>query len=557
MPAVRPALGHEGQHVALARGQLFERVAYTPRPHELLDERGVDDGTTGVDPLERVRELVDVSDPRLQHVADAAASAEQLHRVLDLDVRGQDEDRDLRQLLADRPRRLEPFGRMGRRHADVDDRDVRLLLPHELDQALGVARLTDDVVAPLAQQRGEALPKQHVVVGDRRPAVRAPLPAYSGVYAVRASIAQPAARVYRLAGTRIYRISSHNSAAIRLARERRRRRSSVCDDPPAPDTPLTCLIVDDSPQFFEAARQLLADDAITVVGVAATSEQAVNSLGAATRRRAGRHRPRRGERLRRRATACRASRGGPPVVLISAESAASSQSSWTRAARSASSRRPTSPGTRSESSSLTPVPRASAHASDRNTSVDRGTACRTRLAARSKDGGARRLRRPCRPRREILAAGRSPRRGSARGPDARARARRLDPRGGAGRSGRHRRRATRRLCAAGHRRPRSESHRDLSPVSLASSRSHRTLFGSCFGTCWRTRLRRVRSEFTSRLSLVGISVCSSSTTTVSGSPRPTATPRELSWGCAYAVAWSNGAAACSSSGREPSAGHAQ
>jgi DNA-binding NarL/FixJ family response regulator len=43
------------------------------------------------------------------------------------------------------------------------------------------------------------------------------------------------------------------------------------------NTALTCLIVDDSPQFFEAASQLLADDAITVVGVAATSDQAVDA----------------------------------------------------------------------------------------------------------------------------------------------------------------------------------------------------------------------------------------------------------------------------------------
>jgi DNA-binding NarL/FixJ family response regulator len=83
---------------------------------------------------------------------------------------------------------------------------------------------------------------------------------------------------------------------------------------------LTCLIVDDSPEFFEAARQLLADDAITVVGVAATSDQAVNealalrpdvalvdvNLGSesgldVTQRLAG------------------LPNGGPPVVLISAE----------------------------------------------------------------------------------------------------------------------------------------------------------------------------------------------------------------------------------------------
>ena len=45
---------------------------------------------------------------------------------------------------------------------------------------------------------------------------------------------------------------------------------------PAPGTPLTCLIVDDSPPFFEAARQLLADDGVTVVGFAGTSDQAVD-----------------------------------------------------------------------------------------------------------------------------------------------------------------------------------------------------------------------------------------------------------------------------------------
>jgi DNA-binding NarL/FixJ family response regulator len=45
---------------------------------------------------------------------------------------------------------------------------------------------------------------------------------------------------------------------------------------PASITPLTCLIVDDSPPFLEAARQLLADDGVTVVGFAATSDQAVD-----------------------------------------------------------------------------------------------------------------------------------------------------------------------------------------------------------------------------------------------------------------------------------------
>jgi DNA-binding NarL/FixJ family response regulator len=86
------------------------------------------------------------------------------------------------------------------------------------------------------------------------------------------------------------------------------------------NTPLTCLIVDDSPEFFEAARELLADDAITVVGVAATSDQAVNealalrpevalvdvNLGSESGLDVA-------ERL------AGLPNGGPPVVLISAE----------------------------------------------------------------------------------------------------------------------------------------------------------------------------------------------------------------------------------------------
>jgi DNA-binding NarL/FixJ family response regulator len=86
------------------------------------------------------------------------------------------------------------------------------------------------------------------------------------------------------------------------------------------NTPLTCLIVDDSPEFLEAARQLLADDAITVVGVAATSDRALNealtlrpdvalidvNLGNESGLDVA-------ERL------ARLPNGGPPVLLVSSE----------------------------------------------------------------------------------------------------------------------------------------------------------------------------------------------------------------------------------------------
>src|SRR6266536_2141636 len=63
---VRPALGHESQNVALARRQPLERIACAPRSHELLDQGGVDDGPAGADAPERVAQLVDVTDTRLQ-----------------------------------------------------------------------------------------------------------------------------------------------------------------------------------------------------------------------------------------------------------------------------------------------------------------------------------------------------------------------------------------------------------------------------------------------------------------------------------------------------------
>jgi CheY-like chemotaxis protein len=85
--------------------------------------------------------------------------------------------------------------------------------------------------------------------------------------------------------------------------------------------PLTCLIVDDSLEFSEAAAQLLAGDGVTVVGFAATSDEAVEEaltlgpnvalvdvdLGAES-----------GFDVARRLAGLPG--GGPPIVLISAES---------------------------------------------------------------------------------------------------------------------------------------------------------------------------------------------------------------------------------------------
>jgi DNA-binding NarL/FixJ family response regulator len=84
--------------------------------------------------------------------------------------------------------------------------------------------------------------------------------------------------------------------------------------------PLTCLIVDDSPEFLEAARQFFADDAITVIGVAATSDGAVNEALALRPDVALVDVNLGGESgLDVAARLAGLPDGGPPVVLISAE----------------------------------------------------------------------------------------------------------------------------------------------------------------------------------------------------------------------------------------------
>ena len=86
--------------------------------------------------------------------------------MLDLDMRGEDEDADLRKLLADRAGRVEPLGRVRRRHADVDDDELGLLLAHERRAARRVAGLADDLEAGPLEQAREAFAQKDVVVGD-------------------------------------------------------------------------------------------------------------------------------------------------------------------------------------------------------------------------------------------------------------------------------------------------------------------------------------------------------------------------------------------------------
>jgi hypothetical protein len=72
-------------------------------------------------------------------------------------------------LLAQRAGRVQAFGGVGGRHADVDDRDVRRVLPHALEQRGRVADARGDREPRLDEQPGHAFPEEHGVVGDHHP----------------------------------------------------------------------------------------------------------------------------------------------------------------------------------------------------------------------------------------------------------------------------------------------------------------------------------------------------------------------------------------------------
>ncbi len=65
---------------------------------------------------------------------------------------------------------------MSRRHPDVDDCEVRLVLANEPDQLGSVTGLADHVVPSLLEQAHQALAQQDLVVGDGYPLHASPDP---------------------------------------------------------------------------------------------------------------------------------------------------------------------------------------------------------------------------------------------------------------------------------------------------------------------------------------------------------------------------------------------
>ena len=169
-PDVGLALGHRGEHLALARRQRRQPVVAPAADHQLGDHLGVERRPAGRHARERVHELAHVRDAVLEQVADAAAAVrEQLARVLALDVLAEHEDRGPRHAPSRLDRGPQALVALGRRHADVDDGHVRPVLDDRVDEGRPVADLRHHRCPGVLEQADQALAQQHGVLGDHHP----------------------------------------------------------------------------------------------------------------------------------------------------------------------------------------------------------------------------------------------------------------------------------------------------------------------------------------------------------------------------------------------------
>ena len=120
------------------------------------------------DALGRLEELGHVEHAVLEQVAEAALGDEP-DRPGGLDVLGQHQHADVRVGVADPAGRADALVAERRRHPDVDDGEVGLVLADGGAEAVGVVDGGDHVVAGILEQPAETLSEQDLVLGDHYP----------------------------------------------------------------------------------------------------------------------------------------------------------------------------------------------------------------------------------------------------------------------------------------------------------------------------------------------------------------------------------------------------
>ena len=162
-------LCHQSKNLPLPRAENGQRVVPSARRDKFVHQGRVDHGAAPGDPIQRLCEFFDVGHTTLEQVSDPVTAGQQLHHVLDLDVRGELQDRDVRKLLPDRARRLQPLLGVRLRHPDVYDDQIRGVRSYEVKEFLGVAGLTGHGKAGALEKARQARTQKHIVVRDDDP----------------------------------------------------------------------------------------------------------------------------------------------------------------------------------------------------------------------------------------------------------------------------------------------------------------------------------------------------------------------------------------------------
>jgi hypothetical protein len=143
---VRSTFRNQGEYVALPRREIGQRIGASAPREQVGNQTWINYRATHGDAFDRIDHLVDVGDPALEQVSDSLASAKQIHRGLDFDMRRKEKYSNLRMLGANRSGQLDALPRVGWRHPDIDDCDVGYLCAKQIDKSCRIACLTDDVV---------------------------------------------------------------------------------------------------------------------------------------------------------------------------------------------------------------------------------------------------------------------------------------------------------------------------------------------------------------------------------------------------------------------------
>jgi len=123
---IRAPLGHQREHLTLALGQLIDARKRRRARDEPLGHRLVDHAAPSSDPLERLKENARVGDPVLEQVARSSrVSLRDAQCVTGVEVLREHEHADIREPGTDTLGRHQALICEGRRHPDVDQRDIR------------------------------------------------------------------------------------------------------------------------------------------------------------------------------------------------------------------------------------------------------------------------------------------------------------------------------------------------------------------------------------------------------------------------------------------------